>query len=100
MLPRKGRRGRKGNQPSKCKARAEPLPVISSSDDEEWPHYTAVWEKLSALKRERAEARAIMGPTEVHRSHRESKVHRLAEWGGGILILREWGTLCSLALLF
>ena len=79
MSPKKGQGGSKGKQSAKHKAQAQPSPLISSSDNEEWPEYTAIWEKLNALERERAQARAVTGPTEQRSSRRESKVHRVSE---------------------
>ena len=51
----------KGNIPQNAR-HLHKLPLkISTSDEEDWPDYTAIWEKLSALPRKRAQARAAVG---------------------------------------
>ena len=63
----------------KCKALAHFPPEISSSKAEGWPDYGAIWEKLSNLEWERAQARGPVGSSVVRRSCSEPKAHKLAE---------------------
>ena len=79
MGPKKGQGAGKGKQPAKRKAPANPPPVISSSEDEEWPDNSAILGKLSELERKSAVTQTAASTATLRRSHRESKVCRMSE---------------------
>ena len=79
MGPKKGQGEKKGKQPAKRKAPARVVPAISSSDEEDWPNYSAILAKLRELERKRALAREDSRSATAGRSRRESKACKMAK---------------------
>uniref|UniRef100_A0ABM5FLU4 1-alkyl-2-acetylglycerophosphocholine esterase n=1 Tax=Pogona vitticeps TaxID=103695 RepID=A0ABM5FLU4_9SAUR len=80
MAPKKGGANKKGKQPAKRKATPQVSPPQSSSDEESWPIWKQLQEKISALEAEKMATQLRQdGDYQPRRSTRDSSGHRRAK---------------------
>ena len=80
MAPKKGGANKKGKQPAKRKATPQVSPPQSSSDEESWPIWKQLQEKISALEAEKMATQLRQdGEYQPRRSTRDSSGHRRAK---------------------